>query len=84
LQERWHYLEGDERNPSRQAMWYLQGSDPQLKVVPRGVFFDAQKNTFILGRFATLEEAQRCAEAEAERMPTRQRRKREVRRTGEP
>lgn len=67
-------MAGDERNPSRPAFWYLRDNKTnyQLKVIPRGAFFDAQRDNLILGRFTALEEAQRCAEADAER-PTRKR-----------
>ena len=68
MQDRWNYIARDERNPSRPAIWYLQDSDPPLKVVRRGAFFDAERENFILGRFAGLEEAQHCVETDAERV----------------
>ena len=70
-EDRWLYMARDERNPSRPAFWYLRDGSYQLKVVPRGAFFDAQRENLILGRFTTLEEAQRCVEAEAKRRPPR-------------
>jgi len=82
LQERWHYRARDEENPTLSPIWYLQDSDPQLKVVRRGAFFDAERGSVILDRFTTLEEAQRRVETEAKRMPMR-RGRREVRTSGE-
>ena len=42
MQDRWNYIARDERNPSRPAIWYLQDSDPPLKVV-RLCFFKSSK-----------------------------------------
>jgi len=74
----------DERNPNRPAFWYLRDSNYHLKVIPRGAFFDAQRENFILARFTSLDEAQGCVEADAERRPPRKRSiKSETRRSGD-
>jgi hypothetical protein len=75
LEDQWTYATPDERNTSRSAgqeIWHLRGGSYfHNKVVRRGPFFDAERDNFILGRFATLEEAQRCAELDAKRVPVK-------------
>ena len=71
MQDRWQYMgpaAGDRRG---KKVWSLQDSYPRRKVIQRGAFFDAQRENVILGRFATLEEAQRRVEADAERVRTK-------------
>ena len=72
--DRWLYkIDGFTRHATKgiravQGFGISEDSDPPRKVIQRGAFFDAQRENFILGRFTALEEAQRCAEADAERV----------------
>jgi len=78
LQDRWRYTAPGEKYPNRSAaheIWYFHNSDYQYKVVRRSAFFDAERDTFILGRFAALEDAQRCVETDAARVRIKRPRK---------
>ena len=77
----WHATKGIR---AVQGFGISEDSDPPRKVIQRGAFFDAQRDNFILGRFTALEEAQRCAEADANGCNESDPQERGPRRSGEP
>ena len=77
MQDRWQHIAPDERYAQPcDNIWELRNSNSiyEYRVVQRGPFFDAQKETFILERFTELEPAKRHVEAIAEQSPQKRKR----------